>query len=107
MVSGVPMRDMRIAMRHADPRTPASTTWPRTTRPACQPPRRVLPGRHDRLSAPAGGCAKSSAHPTTDITVPAYWRGMRAPRAMSGCRGPTGSRRSLQARRQVGVATFA
>jgi integrase/recombinase XerD len=32
LVSGVPMRDMQIAMRHADPTPPGCTTWPRTTR---------------------------------------------------------------------------
>ncbi len=51
LVSGVPMRDMQIAMRHADPRTTGLPVrhGQEQQGPPRQPPRRLLPRRHDRL----------------------------------------------------------
>ena len=51
LVSGVPLRDMQIAMRHADPSDPHRLRHGhRQRRPTHLPPRRELPRRHDRLS---------------------------------------------------------
>lgn len=37
LLTGIPLRDMQYAMRHADPRTTRATTWPKPISTATPP----------------------------------------------------------------------
>jgi len=72
LISGVPLRDMQYAMRHADSRTPCTTT-------CSEPTATVTQGTQSRPAWPAGQSANGAGYPAL-LAVPVSWLALPAAR---------------------------